>query len=121
MSSRLAEQFILVVEDEPIIALDIADALECLGAKPVVSHSLKEALDRVEDHRLSAAVVDHRLRDGDSSRLCERLSALHVPFVLYTGSVEVSDACRAGVLVRKPAQTDTLVLTVERLIRQSAA
>jgi DNA-binding response OmpR family regulator len=61
---------ILVVEDEPLIAMDVVQGLEAAGAAVSVARTLKDALDKVEALELSAAGLDHRLRDGDSSQIC---------------------------------------------------
>jgi DNA-binding NtrC family response regulator len=116
MSDRLAGCAILVVEDEPIIALDIADAFTCAGARTVMSRSLREAHQLVQGDSWSAAVLDHLFEDGDSSQLCELLAKRNVPFVLYTGRGELDGACGSGVHVLKPANPEVLVRLVEDLI-----
>jgi DNA-binding response OmpR family regulator len=84
MSFPLSGCAILVVEDEALIALHIADAFECAGARVVTSHSLKTALQLFEAEDWSAAVLDHILGDEDSSPLCHRLTERNIPFVLYS-------------------------------------
>ncbi len=42
MPRRIRGREILVVEDEPFIALDISEALETAGASVVVTNTLKE-------------------------------------------------------------------------------
>jgi DNA-binding response OmpR family regulator len=116
MALPLCGCLILVVEDEPIIALDIADAFEQVGAKAVTSFSLSEALGLVETDLWSAAVVDHRLRDGESSPLCERLTECDIPFVVYSGSADLGGACAEGEQVIKPANTGSLVQKIVSLI-----
>lgn len=64
---------ILVVEDEPLIALDIAVAFEESGAHITSTNTLKHAVLLVEHDGLSGAILDHALPDGDSSILCQRL------------------------------------------------
>ena len=76
---------ILIVEDEPMIAMDLAQAFERAGAGIAVTSSLRHALILVEDQNLSAAVLDHVLSDGDSSPLCRRLEERGLPFVVYSG------------------------------------
>ena len=56
-------------EDEPLIALDIAEAFKEAGAATVVTSTLHQALVLGEHDGLSAAVLDHVLSDGDSSPL----------------------------------------------------
>ena len=70
----LAGRAILVVEDEALIALDIAQALEAAGAAVTTTNTLKHALILVEHDGLCGAILDHALGDGDSSLLCSRLT-----------------------------------------------
>jgi len=118
MASPLCGRLILVVEDEPMIALDIADAFEQVGAKAVTSFSLREALGLVEADLWSAAVVDHLLQDGESSPLCKRLTEREIPFVVYTGFTHLGGACAEGEQVIKPADTGSLVEKIATLIGQ---
>ena len=93
MERPLTGRVILVIEDEPLIALDIQDAFEDAGATVVVARTLAAALVAVEDNSLSAAIVDHALGDGDSSEICQRLKERNVPFVTYSGFAHLEGAC----------------------------
>jgi CheY-like chemotaxis protein len=115
MDRTLAGCVILVVEDEPIIALDVVSVLEAAGARVFASRSVADALRVVERDDLTAAVLDHRLSEGDTSELCATLKERNIPFVLYSGLSSIEGACSAGELVRKPAPAKDLVAT---LIRQ---
>jgi DNA-binding response OmpR family regulator len=53
----LVGRSILIVEDEPLIAMDIADAFRKAGARVVQVQSLKAALVAAEDTTLSAATM----------------------------------------------------------------
>ena len=66
MGLQLEGANILIVEDEPLIALDIATALKIAGATVTTTNSLKNAKVLVEHDGLSAAILDHVLHDGDS-------------------------------------------------------
>ena len=70
MKRPLAGRVILVIEDEPLIAINISDAFEDEGAKTIMVRTLATALVAVEDPNLSAAIVDHALGDADSSEIC---------------------------------------------------
>lgn len=100
---------ILIVEDEPLVALDVAETIKAAGASVMLTHTLKDGLKLAEHADLSAAVLDFGLADGEANELCERLNGRGVPYVLYSGYDHVSDACRGGVLVPKPASPDTLI------------
>jgi DNA-binding response OmpR family regulator len=111
-SPTLHGRSILIVEDEPLIALDIAQAFEDAGAEIVVTSTLHHALVLVEHDGLSAAVLDHALHDGDSSPLCQRLDQLSLPFVIYSGLGKLHGACAKGVQVAKPEDPKALVVII---------
>ena len=117
MNAILQGRSILIVEDEPLIAMEIVRAFESAGARVLKTSTLREALAVVEDDDLAAAVLDHGLSDGDSSKLCERLKELGIPFVLHSGYSAVEGACRDAVFVAKPENPAVLVATVEGLLR----
>jgi DNA-binding response OmpR family regulator len=112
----LTGQIILVVEDEPLIALDIAHCLQAEGASVKTAHSLAEGLRLAQHPDLSAAILDFGLHDGESTELCERLKGRGLPFVLHSGYECVADVCRSGILLPKPATREQLLATVRRIL-----
>jgi DNA-binding response OmpR family regulator len=108
-SSTLHGRSILVVEDEPVIALDLTQAFERVGAQVIMSTTLHDAMVLVEDESLSGAVLDHALKDGDSSPLCERLKERDIPFLIYSGLSKLEGSCAAGEHIAKPQHPDMLV------------
>src|SRR5262245_55458052 len=81
----LVGRSILVVEDEPSIALQLAAQLNAAGARVYSARRLREALHMAEHPALSAAVLDFRLGEDNSAAVCRRLAELGIPFVFYTG------------------------------------
>jgi DNA-binding response OmpR family regulator len=116
VTSRLDGLVILVIEDEPLVALDVQQAFEDAGATVVVARTLAAALIAVEDSSVSAAIVDHALGDGDSSEICERLKERSVPFIIYSGFAHLHGACADAKHVNKPASPSMLVATVTGLL-----
>jgi DNA-binding response OmpR family regulator len=116
-SLPLSGRSVLVVEDEPLIALDIADGLRTAGASVYCAHNLRDGLRLAMHPDLAAAVVDFGLSDGEGTALCEKLHERGVPFVLHSGYKHVSEACRSGTVVPKPAAPQQLVQTIERLLQ----
>jgi len=51
---------ILVIENEPLIALDLRNELEAAGAHVICARSPQTALQAIDQDQLSAAVVDFR-------------------------------------------------------------
>ena len=120
MERALAGCLILIVEDEPLIALDIAQAFEGAGAYVLKTRVLQDAVRLVERDGLSAAVLDHALGDGDGSHLCERLKERDIPFIMYSGFSEMKGACRDSPRVAKPANPAVLVNRLAGLLRGHA-
>jgi hypothetical protein len=56
MCTSLAGRTVLIVEDEPLIALDIVTSFRAAGASAVAARSLAEAHRHIEQKDLSAAV-----------------------------------------------------------------
>jgi DNA-binding response OmpR family regulator len=73
-SPSLEGRSILIVEDEPLIVLDMTNTLACTQAQITSTNTLKHALLLVEHDGLAGAILDHALGDGDSSALCKRLT-----------------------------------------------
>ena len=107
---------ILVVEDEPLIAMNIEFAFERCGADVAVASSVKDASFLV-DEGFSLGILDHGLPDGQGTELYELFHELGVPFIIYTGH-EVPEGVRnGGVVVPKPARAEYLLTVAEDLVR----
>ena len=78
---------VLIVEDEPLIAMMLEDFLESLGHKVVAScDSVDEALGHVEAGGFEVAILDISLRGGRQVwPVADRLAAAGTPFILATG------------------------------------
>ena len=85
MEAPLSGCLILIAEDEPLIAFDITQAFEDEGATVISAGTLKRALRAADDPALSAAIFDHALGDGDSSKVYERMKERNIPFITYSG------------------------------------
>jgi DNA-binding response OmpR family regulator len=107
---------ILIVEDEPLIVMDITQAFEGTGAALTTTNSLHQATVLVEHDGLSAAILDHSLGDGDSSLLYARLRERGIPFLIYSGFSSIDGASEGALHIRKPAAPGELVAAMETLI-----
>jgi DNA-binding response OmpR family regulator len=117
MKGSLTGRSILIVEDEPLIVMDITQALEDSGAELTTTNTLRHAMLLVEHDGLSAAILDHALGDGNSSFLCARLKERGIPFLIYSGWERVEGACPGVPHIIKPATHRVLLAAVEDLIR----
>ena len=102
MAISLEGQKILIADDEPIIALDLAQRLEALGAEPIFAHDFPTALRVANFEQLSAAVIDLKLKDHPALPVCEILERREIPFLIYTGYEPEQAGEYAPMAVRKP-------------------
>jgi two-component SAPR family response regulator len=80
---------VLVVEDEPLIAFDIASMLDSLGCDMVGPVArLSDALKAVETETFDCAILDINVRGGFTTPIAEILLDRHVPLLLATGYSE---------------------------------
>ena len=81
----LRGRHILIVEDEPLIALDLAMAFQASGASGTCATSNRHALDIIAQSRPDACVLDMQLWDKTfSDEIADALRAAHIPFLIFT-------------------------------------
>jgi CheY-like chemotaxis protein len=117
-SVPLAGRLILLVEDEPLIALDVEKALRAAGARVVSAGYVESGLYTTEHPALSAAVVDLRLGREDGRTICRRLRHLRVPFLVYTGYpiAEMASEWPDVPVIKKPAAGEVIVASLVKLM-----
>jgi DNA-binding LytR/AlgR family response regulator len=77
---------VLIVEDDPIIALDFEDTILRFGVKTIrTAGNVARALSMIEDRAPDFALLDVGLVREKSFAVAERLDALKIPFVFVTG------------------------------------
>lgn len=119
---RLAGHCVLVLEDEPLISMDIADQLREVGANISVARTGLEAVKLLSSTDFSAAVLDVQLGpDEDCSAVCVALLERHVPFMFYTAytSSRVFDDWPSAPVVAKPGLMRAIVTTIAHMIEQA--
>ena len=77
---------ILIVEDEPLIAMMLEDFLESLGHSVAgTCDTVKCALDEVEKGGFDLAILDVNLKGENVWPVASRLRERNVPFIIATG------------------------------------
>jgi len=77
---------ILIVEDEPLIAMMLEDFLESLGHSVAgTCDSVESALKQVESGGFDLAILDVNLKGENVWPVASRLRQQNVPFVIATG------------------------------------
>lgn len=88
----LRGQLVLLIEDEPLIVLDLEQALSSAGAAVSVANTIAGALEAAQAPAVTAAIVDLRLHGHSVRSVVERLSARDLPFIFYSGHTETPTA-----------------------------
>lgn len=77
---------ILVLEDDVLIALDLAATLEEMGATVQgPAHTAEQAEISIAARRPDLALLDFKLNGHTSEHIAERLEDMNVPVVFVTG------------------------------------
>jgi len=107
---------VLVVEDEPLIAMMIEDFIDMLGHDLAGNcDSVAEALVKVGEGGFDVAILDVNLRDGTCWPVADALKAKGIGFVVATGGhVDPPPAAHAGAhQLAKPFTLDGVQAALE--------
>ncbi len=103
---------VLIVEDDPIIALDFEDTLLGFGVKTVrTAPSVARALALIEQRPPEFGLLDVGLIREKSFAVAERLQALKIPFAFvtgYSGDARLPAEFAKRPRLPKPYSTDAL-------------
>ncbi len=115
---------VLIVEDEPIIASDMASTLAAAGFDVVgPAGDVARALALIERPGCDAAVLDVNLRSGTSEFLARKLASARTPFVVVTGYsiAQLPHAFQGAPLLTKSLKQHALEATVKECIEGASA
>lgn len=112
---------VLIVEDEPLIAMEIESGLERVGCEVLGPAGTIELAKRLlAGGRVDAALLDANLNGRPVDELAAALVRNNIPFAFATGYGRDSlpAAFRDAVLLAKPFSADRLIAVVQDLLRQ---
>lgn len=120
--SGLRGKRVLIVEDEAVLAMDIAFTFEDEGADVVgPCHTLDEALSVLEGDivEIDAAVLDVHVHGREVFPVARRLRDAGVPFLFHTGQAtfeELSELFPGATVCTKPIMPEDLAARVAGLV-----
>ncbi|TNF19851.1 MAG: response regulator [Rhodobacteraceae bacterium] len=114
---QLEHQQILVVEDDFLIAMDLAETLREAGAEVVgPAATVAQALELLSGQPITAAVLDVTLGKDVSLAVAQRLAGAGIPFVYHSGQIALLRGAGwpKAPVINKPALPSVFVAAVAR-------
>ncbi|CAM3743282.1 response regulator [Litorimonas haliclonae] len=120
MKHETAHKSILIVEDDPFIAMDLEDTFIGAGFSvigPVAD--VESGLSLIEEHRPDIATLDYNLGRENSVPIANALASIGVPYIFLSGQmsrvIETHDVPER-LIVGKPYVPSKLLKLISRTI-----
>jgi DNA-binding NarL/FixJ family response regulator len=115
---------VLIVEDNPLISMDLEDILKNHGCQIIGPlATVRDALLAIEKDEIDVALVDYVLEDGNAAPLAEALNGKAIPFAICTGSGEdaIHSIFPTTPILGKPFLTADVSVDINSLIASRLA
>ena len=111
---------VLIVEDDPFIAMDLEDAFRDAGYEVCgMAGTVAEGLRRIEDDPPGVATLDYHLGRETSEPIADALDERRIPYCFVSGNADkLKDTMgdTGAPVISKPVAPGTVLRTLERLI-----
>jgi DNA-binding NtrC family response regulator len=114
---------VLILEDEPFIALDLEEILSQAGLGDIqIFGSCGDAASWLQTNTPNIGILDPRLKDGFCNSIAKTLIDRHIPFVVYSGTLpDIDDAAeqifRQGTWLTKPSEPSAILSAIRGGLR----
>jgi two-component system, NtrC family, sensor kinase len=117
---------VLIVDDSLTVRMDLADAFEAAGLRPLLCSSIREARDAFAAQPIDLVILDVLLPDGDGVELLKEIrinpSTCELPILMLSSEADVKDRIRglktgANDYVGKPYDAAYVVARGRELLR----
>ena len=121
ISNQIATE-VLIIEDEPLIALDLREVVEELGHSVVgIARTHQEAVSAIQEAKPGLILADIQLADGSSGldAVNEILGELSTPVIFITAYPErflLGQAPEPAFLIAKPFAVDALKAVISQAL-----
>jgi DNA-binding response OmpR family regulator len=83
--SSLKTRRVMIVEDDPVVAMVVEDTLRAMGLETLVNLSLLDGLNELETSDIDAAIIDMGLRGESAHPIVLDLVTRGIPVVVMSG------------------------------------
>jgi len=107
----------LILEDEPLIAMDVENTLREAGHDVSIVSTCVEATEWLKRRRPDIVIADVVLRDGPCHDVVEQMVRDQIPFVVHSGNLadaHVGTPYAHGTWLNKPSLPDDLLAAVKQ-------
>lgn len=108
---------VLLLEDEPLIAIDVEQTLRDAGFDVSVAATCADAAEWLEVCRPEVVIIDIVLRDGPCHQVAKQLVQDNIPFVVHSGDILDAHAgtpFEYGVWLSKPSMPGDLIAAIRQ-------
>ena len=116
---------VLIVEDEALIAMEMADAVAAADGVVVGPfNTVRAALRSLQKELVGGAILDANLTDSDITPVALFLAKRRIPAVVYTGiglPADLRAACPDFPVVLKPFGTERVIDRLSALMGEGPA
>ena len=121
-----AQKVVLLVEDDPSLAMGLCDALEFEGFRVVHTASGSDAIEQARKHSPDCILLDLMLPDLNGYQVCEQIRRTdrHTPILMLTARGQEADKIRgldvgADDYVTKPFSVGELLARIRAVLRRT--
>jgi DNA-binding NtrC family response regulator len=106
----MLQRTVLLLEDEMLIAMDMAMELESVGLRVIETNTIADALAAIENHDLDAAILDLDIKGEPTTVVAAALRAKRLPFLVCSGTQfsELSEMFANVPTIPKPFRSEEL-------------
>ncbi len=112
---------ILIVEDDFLIAMDLAETVREAGAEVVgPAASVDEALELLSSHQITVAILDINLGKYLSLKVAQTLHREQIPFIYHSGQIARLNAPEwpEAPIISKPAIPTVLTAAIADTVKK---
>ncbi|RIV84690.1 response regulator [Aurantiacibacter zhengii] len=120
----MPEHSILLLEDEPLILMDLEFAAEDQGCRAFCASGVDAAMRHLNDNRIDVAVLDVTLKGQENCvPVAKELDRRGIPYLLHSGDLNRADETVRNLGAKhlpKPADSDVVIETALGILREKA-
>lgn len=121
----MPQHAILLLEDEPLILMDLELAAEDQGCRAFCASSVEAAIKHLNEAEIDVAILDVTLKGRENCvPVAEELDRRGIPYLLHSGDLNRADETVRNLGAKhlpKPADSDVVIETALGILREKVS